>query len=151
MPCSTPAGISISRTASFFISPFWSTPSGRFPTIWPVPWQVEQVDEVCIAPRMVLATLVICPVPLQVEQLVNSTPSAATSLLTLIFFFTPLTTSLKVNFNLTLRLEPFLLAGPLLPPPKPPPKAPPKMSPKCSNISSIFIPPPPNPCPPIPA
>ena len=86
IPSSTPGGISISIIVSFFSNPEESTPGGLLAIICPDPLQLGQVEEVCIAPRIVLVTLLTCPVPLQVGQVENSTPFAATNLFTFIFF-----------------------------------------------------------------
>ena len=95
---------------------------------------------------MVFVIFVTCPVPLQTEQVENLASFDSIFLLTLIFFSTPLTTSSKDNFTLILKFEPLDLDWADLPnPPNDDPNALPKISPNWLNISSIFMPPAPNP------
>ena len=161
MPSATPAGIFkvITSSESWTPSPLqWEHFSL---IILPSPSQVGQVDVVCMAPRMVFCTRVICPVPWQVEQVEKELPSfapvpwqwvSATYFFTLIFFSTPVATSSRVIFTFTLRLVPRFTRLAERPPPPKPPKPPklPKISPKCAKMSSILIPAPPKPPAPAP-
>src|SRR5690606_12721454 len=159
MPSLTPAGMLMLMVSSPRIkpSPWQAVHLADIST--PSPLQVGQVLVVCICPRMVLVTRRTAPVPPQVRQVLNDDLSFApvpsqveqtTFLLTLIFFSAPLALSLSVSFTLMRRFDPFATRRPprCPPPPKklsnglPPP---PKMSPNWLNMSSMFMPPPPNP------
>ena len=93
-----------------------------------------------------MVIFVTCPDPLQTEQFENFASFDSIFLFTLIFFSTPLIISSRDNFTFILKLDPLTLVWPDLPkPPKDEPKALPNISPNWLNISSIFIPPAPNP------
>ena len=165
----TPAGILIGMISSSNTRPSPKHASHLAPTLLPSPLQVGQVDEVTIWPNIVFWTRFTWPDPWHVPQVFKSVPFfepfpeqdlQATWRFTLIFFSTPFAISSKFNFNLIRKSVPLRWR---LPPPRPPLKKlpnglssppPPKISPNWENISSMFMPWPPNPppaAPPIPA
>src|SRR5688572_8963825 len=115
MPSPTPAGILMEITSSPCIVPVpWQT-LHLLAITWPSPWQVGQVEVVCIWPKIVLVTRRTCPEPLHVLHLLNADafcapvplqPEHGTALLTFIFFSTPLEISASDSFTLMRRLLP---------------------------------------------
>ena len=92
--------------SSFVIIPLESEPEGRFNKICPFPPQLEQTEDVCILPNIVLVIFNTCPLPLQAEQDPYCTPGAWTFLGTFIFFSIPFAISSKVNLTRIRILEP---------------------------------------------
>ena len=145
IPSSTPAGILTSTVSSVKIWPFTSEPGAFLVTILPVPEHALHVVVDCIRPKIVFVICVTCPDPPHWGQVENSVPGAWTFLLTFIFLLTPLAISFIVKETFILRFVPFDLLCEDPPKPPKPPNAPPNISPNWLNMSSIFIPPAPNP------